>query len=269
MNCSGVFPVACDLALAPCFSRLLCYCVVCAGGVKSSVLGKNRRKFCSRKRAFAARCVEKIFLCVGACGFRREGVKLSEVGEGARIPARAGARSRAPKAGWFTGVARHFFSALFRLIFAAFALALIAGGKSDPARPCGTVRVPPRLFSLVVGNGGALGLPAFFLSPSARGGIVSHARAVLAVMIARRGRLRKVSAQISPLPVLKLYSTTSGETEIQSSPVALDSAAVIARNHSGASLSTYSLRTIGFSRLRLAVHICVPTGRCSTLSLVM
>ena len=30
----------------------------------------------------------KIFLCVGACGFRREGVKLSEVGEGARIPAR-------------------------------------------------------------------------------------------------------------------------------------------------------------------------------------
>ena len=112
----------------------------------------------------------KFFLCVGACGFRREGVKLSEAGEGAKIPARAGARSRAPKAGWFTGVARHFFSALFRLIFAAFALALIAGGKRDPARPCGTVRVPPRLFSLVVGNGGALGLPASFLFPSAGGG---------------------------------------------------------------------------------------------------
>lgn len=175
----------------------------------------------------------KIFLCVGACGFRREGVKLSEAGGGGKD---TGARSRAPKAGWFTGVARHFFSSLFRLIFAAFALALIAGGKSDPARPCGTVRVPPRLFSLVVGNGGALGLPAFFLSPSARGGIISHARAALAVMIARRGRLRKVSVQISPLPVLKLYSTTSGETEIQSSPVALDSAAEIARDHSGAEL---------------------------------
>ena len=88
----------------------------------------------------------KIFLCVGACGFRREGAKLSEAGEGARIPARAGARSRAPKAGRFTSVARHFFSSLFRLIFAAFALALIAGGKRDPARPCGTARVPPRLF---------------------------------------------------------------------------------------------------------------------------
>ena len=163
----------------------------------------------------------KIFLCVGACGFRREGVKLSEVGEGARIPARAAVRPRLD---------------VFRLIFAAFALALIAGGKRDPARPCGTVRVPPRLFSLVVGNGGALGLPAFFLSPSARGGIISHARAALAVMIARRGRLRKVSVQISPLPVLKLYSTTSGETEIQSSPVALDSAAEIARDHSGAEL---------------------------------
>ena len=139
--------------------------------------------------------------------------------------------------GWMVyGRRSPFFQLFFRLIFAAFALALIAGGKRDPARPCGTVRVPPRLFSLVVGNGGALGLPAFFLSPSARGGIISHARAALAVMIARRGRLRKVSVQISPLPVLKLYSTTSGETEIQSSPVALDSAAEIARDHSGAEL---------------------------------
>ena len=67
-------------------------------------------------------------------------------GEGARIPARAGAHSRAPKAGRFTSVARHFFSSFFRLIFAAFALALIAGGKRDPARPCGTAHVPPRLF---------------------------------------------------------------------------------------------------------------------------
>lgn len=73
--------------------------------------------------------------------------------------------------GWMVyGRRSPFFQLFFRLIFAAFALALIAGGKRDPARPCGTVRVPPRLFSLVVGNGGALGLPAFFLSPSARGG---------------------------------------------------------------------------------------------------
>lgn len=34
------------------------------------------------------------FSCVGACGFRREGVKLSEAGEGARIPARAAVRPR-------------------------------------------------------------------------------------------------------------------------------------------------------------------------------
>lgn len=174
----------------------------------------------------------KIFLCVGACGFRREGVKLSEVGEGARIPARAAVRPRLD--GLRASLA--IFSALFSLNFRSLCARVDRGGKRDPARPCGTVRVPPRLFSLVVGNGGALGLPAFFLSPSARGGIISHARAALAVMIARRGRLRKVSVQISPLPVLKLYSTTSGETEIQSSPVALDSAAEIARDHSGAEL---------------------------------
>ena len=154
----------------------------------------------------------KIFLCGGACGFRREGVKLSEVGEGARIPARAGARSRAPKAGWFTSVARHFFSSLFRLIFAAFALALIAGGERDPARPCGTVRVPPRLFRLSSEMAALSVCPPSFSPPMPEGGIVSRARAALAVMIARRGRLRKVSAQISPLPVLKLYFTTSGKT---------------------------------------------------------
>ena len=191
-----------------------------------------QKRLCSSPRG------EK-FSCVwGPAVFAARASNFPKWGEGARIPARAGARSRAPKAGRFTSVARHFFSSLFRLIFAAFALALIAGGKRDPARPCGTVRVPPRLFSLVVGNGGALGLPAFFLSPSARGGIISHARAALAVMIARRGRLRKVSVQISPLPVLKLYSTTSGETGFQSSPVALDSAAEIARNHSGAAIDT-------------------------------
>lgn len=191
-----------------------------------------------QKRLCSSLCGEK-FSCVGGPAvFAARASNFPKRGEGARIPARAGARSRAPKAGWFTGVARHFFSALFRLIFAAFALALIAGGKRDPARPCGTVRVPPRLFSLVVGNGGALGLPASFLFPSAGGGIVSHARAALAVMIVRRGRLRKVSAQISPLPVLKLYFTTSGKTGFQSSPVALDSAAEIARDHSGAATGT-------------------------------
>lgn len=49
--------------------------------------------------------------------------------------------------GWMVyGRRSPFFSSLFHLIFAAFALALIAGGKRDPARPCGTVRVPPRFF---------------------------------------------------------------------------------------------------------------------------
>lgn len=123
-----------------------------------------------QKRLCSSLCGEK-FSCVGGPAvFAARASNFPKRGEGARIPARAGARSRAPKAGWFTGVARHFFSALFRLIFAAFALALIAGGKRDPARPCGTVRVPSRLFSLVVGNGGALGLPASFLFPSAGGG---------------------------------------------------------------------------------------------------
>lgn len=173
------------------------------------------------------------FSCVWACGFRREGVKLSEVGEGARIPA----RSRAPKAGWFTRRST-FFQLSFSLNFRSLCARVDRGRETRPRAPVWYRARTPSVFSLVVGNGGALGLPAFFLSPSARGGIVSHARAVLAVMIARRGRLRKVSVQISPLPVLKLYSTTSGETEIQSSPVALDSAAVIARNHSGAAIGT-------------------------------
>ena len=106
-------------------------------------IGEN---FAAAKAPLQLAAWGKIFLCEGACGFRREGVKLSEVGEGARIPARAGARRRAPKAGRFAGVARYFFSSLFRLIFAAFALALIAGGKRDPARPCGSCRhdSPPR-----------------------------------------------------------------------------------------------------------------------------
>lgn len=174
----------------------------------------------------------KIFLCVGACGFRREGVKLSEVGEGARIPARAAVRPRLD--GLRASLA--IFSALFSLNFRSLCARVDRGRETRPRAPVWYRARTPRLFSLVVGNGGALGLPAFFLSPSARGGIISHARAALAVMIARRGRLRKVSVQISPLPVLKLYSTTSGETEIQSSPVALDSAAEIARDHSGAEL---------------------------------
>lgn len=49
--------------------------------------------------------------------------------------------------GWMVyGRRSPFFQLFFRLIFAAFALALIAGGKRDPARPCGTVRVPPSAF---------------------------------------------------------------------------------------------------------------------------
>ena len=183
-------------------------------------------------------CGEK-FSCVGGPAvFAARASNFPKRGEGCKDT--GARRSAQPCAqGWMVyGRRSPFFQRFFRLIFAAFALALIAGGKRDPARPCGTVRVPPRLFSLVVGNGGALGLPASFLFPSAGGGIVSHARAALAVMIVRRGRLRKVSAQISPLPVLKLYFTTSGKTGFQSSPVALDSAAEIARDHSGAATGT-------------------------------
>ena len=141
--------------------------------------------------------------------------------------------------GWMVyGRRSPFFQLSFSLNFRSLCARVDRGRETRPRAPVWYRARTPSVFSLVVGNGGALGLPAFFLSPSARGGIVSHARAVLAVMIARRGRLRKVSVQISPLPVLKLYSTTSGETEIQSSPVALDSAAVIARDHSGAAIGT-------------------------------
>lgn len=138
--------------------------------------------------------------------------------------------------GWMVYGRRSPFFSSFSLNFRSLCARVDRGRETRPRAPVWYRARTPSAFSLVVGNGGALGLPAFFLSPSARGGIISHARAALAVMIARRGRLRKVSVQISPLPVLKLYSTTSGETEIQSSPVALDSAAEIARDHSGAEL---------------------------------
>lgn len=126
----------------------------------------------------------------------------------------------------------------FSLNFRSLCARVDRGRETRPRAPVWYRARTPSAFSLVVGNGGALGLPAFFLSPSARGGGVSRARVALAVMIARRGRLRKVSAQISPLPVLKLYFTTSGKTGLQSSPVALDSAAEIARDHSGAAIGT-------------------------------
>lgn len=175
------------------------------------------------------------FSCVwGPAVFAVRESNFPKRGEGARIPARAAVRPRLDGLRASLAIFQRSFSLNFRSLCAR----VDRGREKRPRAPVWYRACTPSAFSLVVGNGGALGLPAFFLSPSARGGIVSHARAVLAVMIARRGRLRKVSVQISPLPVLKLYSTTSGETEIQSFPVALDSAAVIARNHSGAAIGT-------------------------------
>ncbi len=178
----------------------------------------------------------KIFLCVVACGFRREGVKLSEVGGGCKDT--GARRSAQPCAqGWTVYERRSpFFQLFFSLDFRSLCARVDRGRETRPRAPVRYRARTPSAFSLVVGNGGALGLTAFFLSPSAGGG--ACARAALAVMIARRGRLHKVSAQISPLPVLKLYSTTSGKTGFQSSPVALDSAAEIARDHSGAATGT-------------------------------
>ena len=95
------------------------------------------------QRAFAARCVGKKFSCVwGPAVFAVRESNFPKWGRG------QGYRRAQPCAqGWMVyGRRSPFFQLFFRLIFAAFALALIAGGKRDPARPCGTVRVPPRLF---------------------------------------------------------------------------------------------------------------------------
>lgn len=174
----------------------------------------------------------KIFLCVGACGFRREGVKLSEVGEGARIPARAAVRPRLD--GLRASLA--IFSALFSLNFRSLCARVDRGRETRPRAPVWYRARTPSAFFARRRKWRRSRFACLLSLPLRQRGIISHARAALAVMIARRGRLRKVSVQISPLPVLKLYSTTSGETEIQSSPVALDSAAEIARDHSGAEL---------------------------------
>lgn len=73
----------------------------------------------------------KIFLCVGACGFRREGVKLSEVGEGARIPARAAVRPRLD--GLRASLA--IFSALFSLNFRSLCARVDRGRETRPRAP--------------------------------------------------------------------------------------------------------------------------------------
>ena len=201
--------------------------------------GKIGGNFAAAKAPLRLAAWGKFFLCERACGFRREGVKLSEVGGGCKDT--GARRSAQPCAqGWMVyGRRSPFFQLSFSLNFRSLCARVDRGRETRPPRarvvPCA---YPLGFFSLVVGNGGALGLAAFFLFPFARGGIVSRARAALAVMIARRGRLRKVSAQISPLPVLKLYFTTSGKTGLRSSPVALDSAAEIARDHSGAAIGT-------------------------------
>ena len=188
-----------------------------------------QKRLCSSPRG------EK-FSCVwGPAVFAARASNFPKWGEGARIPARRSAQPCAQ--GWTVYERRSpFFQLSFSLDFRSLCARVDRGRETRPRAPVRYRARTPSAFSLVVGNGGALGLTAFFLSPSAGGG--ACARAALAVMIARRGRLRKVSAQISPLPVLKLYSTTSWETGLQSSSVALDSAAEIARNHSGAAIDT-------------------------------
>ena len=188
-----------------------------------------QKRLCSSPRG------EKFSRVWGPAVFAASASNFPKWGEGARIPARRSAQPCAQ--GWTVYERRSpFFQRSFSLNFRSLCARVDRGRETRPRAPVRYRARTPSAFSLAVGNGGALGLTAFFLSPSAGGG--ACARAALAVMIARRGRLRKVSAQISPLPVLKLYSTTSGETGFQSSPVALDSAAEIARNHSGAAIDT-------------------------------
>ena len=141
--------------------------------------------------------------------------------------------------GWMVyGRRSPFFQLSFSLNFRSLCARVDRGRETRPRAPVWYRARTPSVFFARRRKWRRSRFACLLSLPLRQRGIVSHARAALAVMIARRGRLRKVSVQISPLPVLKLYSTTSGETEIQSSPVALDSAAVIARNHSGAAIGT-------------------------------
>lgn len=141
--------------------------------------------------------------------------------------------------GWMVyGRRSPFFQLSFSLNFRSLCARVDRGRETRPRAPVWYRARTPSVFFARRRKWRRSRFACLLSLPLRQRGIVSHARAALAVMIARRGRLRKVSVQISPLPVLKLYSTISGETEIQSSPVALDSAAVIARNHSGAAIGT-------------------------------
>lgn len=98
----------------------------------------------------------------------------------------------------------------------------------------------PSLFFCIVGKGGGSGHRRKICAAGQGGGIAAAparpcAFCPAAFRILRRGLLHKALAQISPLSILKIYSTTSGETGTHG-PVACPAAVEIVRDHSGAAI---------------------------------
>ena len=98
----------------------------------------------------------------------------------------------------------------------------------------------PLAFFGIVGKGGGSGRRRTICAVGQGGGIAAApvrpcAFCPAAFRILRRGLLHKALAQISPLSILKIYSTTSGETGTHG-PVACPAAVEIVRDHSGAAI---------------------------------
>ena len=98
----------------------------------------------------------------------------------------------------------------------------------------------PLAFFGIVGKGGGSGRRRTICAVGQGGGIAAApvrpcAFCPAAFRILRRGLLHKALAQISPLSILKIYSTTSGETGTHG-PVVCPAAVEIVRDHSGAAI---------------------------------
>lgn len=122
-----------------------------------------QKRLCSSPRG------EK-FSCVwGPAVFAARASNFPKWGEGARIPARRSAQPCAQ--GWTVYERRSpFFQRSFSLNFRSLCARVDRGRETRPRAPVRYRARTPSPFSLVVGNGGALGLTAFFLSPLCRRG---------------------------------------------------------------------------------------------------
>ena len=132
MNCSGVFPVVRGLALTPCFQG---FCVIAWYALAASnhrCWRKNRRKFCSRKRAFAAHCVGKNFPAWEGLRFSPRGRQTFRRGGRAQ-----GYRRAQPCAqGWMVyGRCSPFFQLSFSLNFHSLCARVDRGREKRPRAP--------------------------------------------------------------------------------------------------------------------------------------